>query len=132
VGAGVVSGGGLGAMYFGYGKAVTNPLRVGFIGTGDEGCVLLGAHNPEFMNVVAIADIRPYNIHRAFHGDWSSPNAMTARPGLMKKYGWKSEDEGKKQVKIYGNYEALLDDPNVEAVVIALPLHLHAEACIKA
>jgi predicted dehydrogenase len=132
VGAGVVSGGGLGAMYFGYGKTVPNPLRVGFIGTGDEGCVLLGAHNPEYMNVVAIADIRPYNVHRAFHGDWSSPNAIAARPGLLKKYGWKSEDEARKQVKVYGAYEALLDDPNVEAVVIALPLHLHAEATIKA
>ena len=37
VAAGVVSGGGLGAMYFGYGKTMPDPLRIGFIGTGDEG-----------------------------------------------------------------------------------------------
>ena len=60
------------------------------------------------------------------------PTRSPLGPGLLKKYGWKSEDEAKKQVKVYGNYEALLDDPNIEAVVIALPLHLHAEAAIKA
>ena len=55
-----------------------NPLRVGFIGTGDEGNVLLGAITPSFLQVVAIADIRPYNIHRAFHGDHSSENACAS------------------------------------------------------
>ena len=54
-------------------SATTRPsarrLRVGVIGTGDEGSVLLGAINPDFIEVKAIADIRPYNIWRAFHGD---------------------------------------------------------------
>ena len=59
----------LGAMYFGYGATVEKPLRVGIIGTGDEGSVLIGALNPDYIDVVAIADIRPYNQHRAFHGD---------------------------------------------------------------
>ncbi|MFM9058383.1 MAG: Gfo/Idh/MocA family protein, partial [Planctomycetaceae bacterium] len=36
------------------------------------------------------------------------------------------------QVKVYAAYEELLADPNVEAVIIALPLHLHAPAAIKA
>ena len=87
VAAGAVSGGGLGAMYFNYGK-VADPVRVGIIGTGDEGNVLIGALNPEYVQVVAIADIRPYNVHRAFHGDWSSDAAFAARPGLLSKYGW--------------------------------------------
>ena len=130
--AGLASGAGLGSIYFGYGRSVGDPLRVGVLGTGDEGSVLLGAHNPDYMNVVAIADIRPYNVFRAFHGDVSSPSAYTARPGLMSKYKWSSEDEARRQVKIYGAYEELLADDNVEAVVIALPLHLHAEAAIKA
>ena len=68
--AGAVSGAGLGAMYFHYGK-VGDPLRVGVIGTGDEGQVLIGAINPDYVQVTAIADIRPYNVHRAFHGDWA-------------------------------------------------------------
>ena len=76
IAAGAVSGAGLGAMYFGYEAAVGNPLRVGVIGTGDEGNVLLGAITPSYIQVVAIADIRPYNVHRAFHGDHSSENAL--------------------------------------------------------
>lgn len=131
VAAGAVSGAGLGAMYFGYGK-VTDPVRVGVIGTGDEGNVLLGACNPEYVSVVAISDIRPSSIHRAFHGDWASPAALAARPGLMKVYGWSSEDEARKHVTVYGDYHQLLDDPNVEAVIIALPLHLHAPVAIEA
>ncbi len=130
--AGLATGAGLGSIYFGYGKSVGNPLRVGVLGTGDEGSVLLGAHNPDYLNVVAIADIRPYNVFRAFHGDVSSPTAYTARPGLMAKYKWSSEDEARKQVKVYAAYEDLLADDDIEAVVIALPLHLHAEAAIKA
>ncbi|MCO6456545.1 MAG: Gfo/Idh/MocA family oxidoreductase [Pirellulaceae bacterium] len=132
IAAGAVSGAGLGAMYFGYGK-VTDPVRVGVIGTGDEGNVLIGAINPDYVQVVAIADIRPYNIHRAFHGDWSSPAALDARPGLMKRYGWNSEDEARKHVRVYSDdYRELLANDDVEAVIIALPLHLHAEASIEA
>ena len=132
VAAGIATGAGLGSIYFGYGKSVGSPLRIGVVGTGDEGSVLLGAHSPDYLNVVAIADIRPYNIYRAFHGDASSASANTARPGLMAKYKWATEDEARKKVKVYGAYEELLADKNVEAVVIALPLHLHAEAAIKA
>ena len=80
IAAGAVTGGGLGAMYFGYEK-VTNPVRVGVIGTGDEGNVLIGAINPEYVQVVAIADIRPYNVHRAFHGDWATPGGPGGRAG---------------------------------------------------
>lgn len=128
--AGVVSGAGLGSFYFGYGKMTGDPVRIGVIGTGDEGNVLLGAHTPSYLNVVAIADIRPYNIHRAFHGD---PKALGPRPGLMSKYGWKTEDEARKHVKVYGqDYHELLKDPAVEAVVIALPLHLHDVVAIEA
>jgi predicted dehydrogenase len=132
VATGVVSGGGLGAAYFGYAK-VGDPVRVGMIGTGDEGGVLIGAINPDYLQVTAIADIRPYNIHRAFHGDFSSPAAQAARPGLVKKYGWNSEQEARKQVNVYtDDYHELLDDDSVDAVIIALPLHLHAQVACEA
>ena len=104
--AGVVVGGGLGAFYFGYDKALGDPLRVGVIGTGDEGSVLLGAINPEFIEVKAIADIRPYNVWRAFHGDHYSEASLAARPGLMAKYGWKTEDEARRHVKVYDHRAA--------------------------
>jgi predicted dehydrogenase len=135
VAAGVVAGGGLGAFYFGYGKAVGAPVRVGVIGTGDEGSVLLGAINPEYIEVKAIADIRPYNKWRAFHGDYYSEVAMETRPGLMAKYGWKNEDQAYKHVKIYDSYQDLIANAaqdDLEAVIIALPLHLHAPAAVAA
>jgi len=132
--AGMVAGGsGLGAYYFGYESQLNDPVRVGVIGTGDEGGVLMGAHNPDYTKIVAIADIRPYSIHRAFHGDQSSDAAYAARPGLMQKYGWSTEDEAKRQVKVYDqDYHDLLKDPDVEAVIIALPLHLHSVVAIEA
>lgn len=124
---------GLGAKYFNYGPKLDDRLRVGVIGTGDEGNVLMGAINPDYVDVVAIADIRPYSRHRAFHGDWSSPGAKSARPGLMKVFGYKSEDEAKKHVKVYENdYNELLDDPNVEAVIIATPLFMHHPMAVAA
>lgn len=135
VGAGAVSGGGLGAMYFGYQK-VGDPVRVGVIGTGDEGNVLIGGCSPDYVQVKAIADIRPSSIHRAFHGDWSSPTAATARPGLIKQYNYSSEEEARRNVTVYdgtnGGIEAMLNDDSIEAVIIALPLHLHAPIAVQA
>src|SRR5262245_13833191 len=112
--AGIVTGAGLGSFYFGYKKLDGDPVRVGVIGTGDEGGVLIGAHTPEYLNIVAIADIRPYNIHRAFHGDVT---ARDARPGLLAKYKWSSEDEARKKIAVYTDYQDLLKDKNVEAVI---------------
>jgi predicted dehydrogenase len=130
-----VAGGGLGAFYFGYDKAVGRPVRVGVLGAGDEGSVLIGALNPEFVEVKSIADIRPYNEWRAFHGDHSSETALEARPGLMQKFGWKTEDQAKKHVKVYRAYQDLLDNARadgLEGVIVALPLHLHAPAAVAA
>jgi predicted dehydrogenase len=128
VAAAATGGAGLGAMYFGYGATVERPLRIGIIGTGDEGGVLIGSLNPDYVDVVAIADIRPYNRHRAFHGDVNNP---AARPGLMKQYGWSQAEADK--VKVYeDDYEDLINDDNVEAVIIALPLWLHDVAAFKA
>ena len=131
--AGAATGTSLGAMYFGYGAQVENPLRVGVIGTGDEGGVLIGALNPAFIEVKAIADIRPYSIHRAWHGDWYSAGARKARKGLMEVYGWQSEKEAKNNVEVFGRYQDLIDnatDLGIEGVIIALPLHLHDAAAI--
>ncbi len=131
---GLVSGAGLGAAYFGYQAAIGGDrLRVGMIGTGDEGNVLIGALNPDFIEVKAISDIRPSSVHRAFHGDWSSPGTLTARPGLMKIYGWQTESEARENVKVYEkSYQDLLDDEDIEAVIIALPLWIHHQAAIDA
>lgn len=133
--AGAAAGTGLGAYYFGYGPTIDDRLRVGVIGTGDEGGVLIGALNPEYIDVRAIADIRPYSTHRAFHGDWYSDGVHAARPGLMQVYGWNTEGEAKVHVKQFGPYQQLLDEADaldLEAVIIAVPLHLHHDVAMAA
>ncbi|MDO4582801.1 MAG: Gfo/Idh/MocA family oxidoreductase [Planctomycetia bacterium] len=124
-----------GAFYYGYGKVHGDPLRVAVLGTGDEGNVLIGAINPEYIQVKAIADIRPFNVFRAFHGDNSNDTIINIRKGLMNVYGWKTEDEARKHVKVYGHYMECLDkakEDGIEAVIIGLPLHLHAPCAIAA
>ena len=119
-------------MFFGY-QSVAEPVRVGVIGTGDEGGVLIGAMNPKYIAVKAIADIRPYSVYRAFHGDHFTE--ANTRPGLLAVYQWKTEDAARKEVKVYGDYRELIahaKDDKLEAVIIALPLHLHAPVAIAA
>ena len=43
--------------------------------------MLIGAINPNFIEVRAIADIRPYNQCRAFYGDYVQRSGHAARPG---------------------------------------------------
>src|SRR6516162_622092 len=63
------------AVYFGYctdrGKPAVpdKPVRAALIGAGDEGGVLVGEHNPDFLEFVAVCDIRPTNQNRIFEGD---------------------------------------------------------------
>ena len=128
---GALAAAGIGAMYFNYNKP-KEPVRISVIGTGDEGNVLIGALNPEYVEVVSICDIRPSSIQRAFHGDWSSDSALGARPGLMNVYGWNTREEADKHVDVVTDYKEVLQDPRVQGVIIALPLHLHAQVTIEA
>ncbi len=113
----------LGAFYFGYEKLHDNPVRVGFIGTGDEGNVLITQHPPEYLDVVALADLRPSNQKRALYGDGNED-----RVGFIKKLG----AEKAKAITIYDDHIKLLQDPRVEAVIIAVPLNMHAQIAIDA
>ncbi|MCH2210123.1 MAG: Gfo/Idh/MocA family oxidoreductase [Fuerstiella sp.] len=118
------AGAGLGALYFGYNKLKGKPVRTAFIGTGDEGNVLISEHPVDYMEIVAIADLRPANIDRTFKG--SHP---VARKGLIKVLG---PDHTK--VKTFSNHRDLLakkDELGLEAVVIAVPLNQHAPVAIE-
>src|SRR5262249_29906732 len=42
------------------------PVKAGLIGCGDEGGVLASDHDPNYVDIVAISDIRPTNIDRLF------------------------------------------------------------------
>jgi predicted dehydrogenase len=111
------------AAYFGYKALEGNPVKAGLIGAGDEGGVLVGCHQPEFLHFIAYSDIRPFNQERIFKGE---PTGF--RKGFNYFYG----KDADKQIKLYKDYRELLDNPDIEAVVIALPLHLHAPVAIEA
>ncbi|WP_254510954.1 Gfo/Idh/MocA family protein [Anatilimnocola floriformis] len=133
VGAGIVSGAGLGATYFWKQKEkLASPVRIAVIGAGDEGQVLINACNPEYVDVIQICDIRPYNVHRAFHGDWAGDVALANRQGLIKRFGFADEAAAKEHIKVTEDYKEVLKNPEVEAIIIALPLHLHAIVAIEA
>lgn len=121
------------AVYFGYQALNGSPVKTALIGGGDEGGVLVGEHNPEFLEFVAVADLRPFNLDirsdgkhagRIFDGD---PRAIKIRKGFRKVYGSKANG-----IKPYRDYEQMLKEhPEVEAVVIATPLVTHAPIAIK-
>ena len=115
--------GALGAAYFGYSALKGDPVRVGWIGTGDEGSVLLTQHPPEFFDIKAIADLRPSNRKRAFTGDGNEH-----RIGLYQKLG----EARCKNITVYDNHKELLARDDIEAVVIAVPLSQHAPLAIAA
>ncbi len=114
------AGAGLGAFYFGYEALAGDRVKVAFIGTGDEGSVLINEYPTDFMEVVAIADLRPENRKKAFMGDPGNPSV---RMGLDRKLGDASH------VEVFDSHEALIaekDRLGLEAVVIAVPLVGHA------
>jgi predicted dehydrogenase len=116
------------AAYFGYrNHGFPNhmrPVKAALIGAGDEGGVLVGAHNPQFVEFIAVCDVRPYNKRRIFTGEASGP-----RTGLNSHYG----SDCRRHIRVFDDYKQMLREvPDVELVVIALPLHLHAQASIDA
>src|ERR1700677_3337861 len=96
------------AAYFGYSAAFgERPVRAALIGAGDEGGVLVGEHNPRYLEFVAYSDIRPSNKKRIFDGEPAGP-----RKGFNYHYG---SDAGNK-IKFHENYKDLLADKDIEAV----------------
>jgi predicted dehydrogenase len=116
------------AAYFGYQRLDGKPVKAALIGGGDEGGVLVGEHNPEFLEFVAVCDIRPTNMKRIFDGE--GPSSL--RKGLKHHYGANCDQS----IRKYTDYkEMLAREPEVEAVVIATPLISHAPItidCLKA
>ena len=108
----------LGAFYFGYNKLDKPPVRAAIIGTGNEGCqAMIRDHNREYLNFIGFCDIRPTQQARAV-------KEFTAH----KQYG----ENDAKALKKYADHKEMLADPDVEMVVIALPLWLHAPIAIEA
>ena len=85
------------------------PVRVGFIGVGGEGRVLLAQVDPAFAEVVAMADINPTQLARA-----DEVLQKTKKPAAKHYVEWKD----------------MIQQEKLEAVIIALPLWSHAEATV--
>lgn len=87
-------------------SGAANPVRYGFIGSGTQGCTLLGflATIPQGRCVVN-CDIYPPNLKKGVETIGSNPDT--------------SED-----------YRQVLDRKDVEAILIATPLYLHAKMII--
>lgn len=100
-----------------FGVTATNagPVKVGVVGTGVEGRILMSVMNKKYTYIHAICDIRPDN--RA-EGKWyvSEPNGWNHNPN----------------VKVYSDYDEMLGDPEIEAIVCATPLKFHGPMGIKA
>src|SRR4051812_38896667 len=102
----------LGAFYFGYKELDAKPVRAAIIGTGNEGCqAMIRDHNRDYIDIIGYCDIRPSQQARAVteFTNHKQYGAYVAK-GLTK----------------YDDEKAMLEDANVEMIIIALPLWLHA------
>ena len=83
------------------------PVRLGILGTGFiTGKLLAGAAETGAIDVVAVGS-----------RDDDRARSFAAQHGIR---------------RAYGSYEALLADPDVEAVYVALPNHLHHPVTMQA
>src|SRR5262249_1281556 len=89
----------------------------------------VGEHNPEFLKFVAVADIRPSNMARIYEGE---PRGL--RKGFKKVYGLGVQRKGHPDyIEAFTDWEEMLRSrKDIEAVGIALPLHLHAPVGVRA
>jgi predicted dehydrogenase len=109
----------MGAAYFGYqGMGGKSAVKAAIIGTGDEGCqAMIRSHNREYLDFIGYCDIRPSQQARAVKEFSNHKQYLPADVKKLKRYDTKKE---------------MLDDPEVEMIVIALPLWLHAPVAIEA
>src|SRR5688500_8860468 len=87
------------------------PVRVGFVGVGQQGRVLLGRSDPAYANVVALCDINPAQLKQA-----DDVLAKANRPAA----------------RHYTEWRELLDKEDVEALILGVPLWMHAEITVAA
>jgi len=104
----------LGAAALKRGPVKGGPVRLGFIGVGGEGRVLLEQTDPAFGEVRALCDVNPAQLAKA-----DEVLARTGRP----------------PARHYSEWREMLEKESLEAVVIAVPLWMHAEVtagCLEA
>jgi predicted dehydrogenase len=90
------------------------PVRVGYVGLGGQGRVLLGQTDPAYAQVKALCDVNPTRLQKA--------DEVLVKAGLP-------------PATHYDDWKTMLAKEDIEAVVLALPLWLHADvtaACLEA
>ncbi len=127
--------------YFGYQPSIGQaaPVRVGLIGCGDAARPLIAAINKDFIRVKSVADADEKNI-AAVLGKPSQPGkSKPQKAPLLTLYGWANREQATQQiedpVKVYGSWEELLEharEDGLDAVIVALPAHLHAKVALAA
>ena len=113
--AGVPVVAGLGAAALARGPITGGPVRIGYIGVGGEGRVLLGGTEPAYARVVAMADINP---------------AQLALADVVLEKGGHAD-----KAVHYAEWREMIQKESLEGVVIATPLWSHAEivvGCLEA
>jgi predicted dehydrogenase len=85
------------------------PVRLGFIGTGGQGRVLLEQADPRYAEVVALCDINPLQLQKADES-------------LVK--------TGRQPVRHYADWKEMIQKEKLEAVVVASPLFTHTDVAV--
>jgi predicted dehydrogenase len=90
------------------------PVKVGFIGTGGQGRAHLRNIDPNFLQIRAMADI--------------NPASLAAADEILKK-------TNQPPAKHYVEFKDMLEHEDLEAIITAVPLWMHAEVastCLEA
>ena len=109
VAAGLPALAGLGAAAAVNGPVRGGPVRLGFIGLGGEGRVLLEQTDPAYATVAALCDINPAMLAKS-----DEVLTKTKRPAAPH----------------YANWQDMVQREKLEAVVIAVPLWMHADVTV--
>jgi predicted dehydrogenase len=99
----------LGAAAASKGPVRGGPVRLGFIGTGGQGRVLLEQTDPRYAEVVALCDINPLQLRKADES-------------LVK--------TGRQPAKHYADWKEMIEKERLEGVVIASPLFTHTDVAV--
>jgi predicted dehydrogenase len=104
----------LGAAAYLKGPLKGGPVRAGYVGLGGQGRVLLEQSDPAFAQVVALCDVNPTSLEKA--------DQVLVKKKLP-------------PAKHYADWQEMLQKEDIEAVIMAPPLWMHAEivsGCLEA
>src|SRR5262245_4721338 len=97
------------SVLFGYDlKEVGKAVKAALIGSGDEGGVLIGEHNPQYLEFIAVSDIRPTNMKRIFTGDLDKDGKLrkdSPRKGFNFHYG----NDANVKIQKFTDYKEMLE-----------------------